>query len=56
MTDQPVEGAAVGTARLAGLLDREVHTRVRVPELLRGQRAVEREILRGDLDELAVKL
>src|SRR6185295_19170129 len=56
LTGQLVQGAAVGTARLAQLLDRQVHARMRVPQFLRGQRAMQRKVLRRDLDELAVKL
>src|SRR5688572_22541087 len=54
--NQLVQGAAVGAARLACLLDGKVDARMRVPELLRGQRAVQRELGRGDLEALAVKL
>src|SRR2546426_5453774 len=50
---QFVERAAIRAASLAHLLDGEVDARVGVPELLRGQRAVQREVLRGDLDHLA---
>src|SRR5436190_21383359 len=54
--DELVEGAAVGTTRLARLLDRHVDAGVGVPELLRRQRAMQRQVARGHLDELLVKL
>ena len=56
LSNQLVEGPAVGTARLARLLDGQIDARVRVPQLLRGQRAVQRQVRRRHLEELAVKL
>src|SRR5437762_4760048 len=51
-----VERAAVGAARFPRLLDRQEYARVRVPELLRRQRAVQRQVRPGDFDEALVKL
>src|SRR4029079_6272555 len=54
--DQLVERPAIVEARLPPRLDRQEDPRMRVPQLLRGERAVQRQVRRRHVDELLVKL
>src|SRR5258708_25358587 len=45
-----IPGATVGTQRLAGFLDRQEYARVRIPKILRRQRAVQRQVGRRHFD------
>src|SRR5258708_15091601 len=56
IADELVQSPAIGAARFARGLDGEIDARMGVPELLRGKGAMKREVRRGDLHALLVKL
>src|SRR5262245_25843692 len=51
--DQPIDGAAVVALRLSTGLDRKVNARMRVPQRRPGEGTVQRQVLGGDLVEVA---
>lgn len=48
-TLERITGTAVGTQRLTRILDRQVHARMRVPELHGWHGAVQWQVIRSDL-------